>query len=195
MTASPCASSDLEQEKSPPSSLMAQVFCPSTLSHCWKSPGSQSLDLPAKSGPVFCGSSAAKSWVGCRSASHTLYFSFYFPVCIILPFILSFFYFLHTSFCYGCQSNEAALNKGNYNSPSPFFSTGRPSPELKPLVMGLSSLLGLARAESGFPHTIVQPFQTLHLGNINQSDQSRLGSTKDLADLDMTYSEFFHLHF
>ncbi len=34
----------------------------------------------------------------------------------------------------------------------------------------------------------------LHPSNISQSDQSRLGYAKDLEDLDVTYSEFFHLH-
>lgn len=154
MTASPCASSDLEQEESPPSSLMAQVFCPSTLSHLRhrrKSPGSQSLDLPAKSGPAFCGSSAAKSWVSCRSTSHTHHFSLRFPVSPSLSFSPSFSLFL-LPFCYSCQSNEAALNKGNYNSPSPFLSTGRPSPELKPLVTALSSSWVLLQQKAPF-HT------------------------------------------
>lgn len=158
---SPCASSDLEKEKSPPSSLMPQVFRPSTLSHlqhCLKSPGSQSLDLPVKSGPAFCGSSAAKSWLSCRSTFHTLHFSLCFPVSPNHSLTL-FSYSPHTSFCYGCQSKVCALSKGNYNSPLALLLNRLAITWTKAPCYGFIFLLGLAQAESGFPHTIVQPLR------------------------------------
>lgn len=158
MAVSLCASSDLEKEKSPPSSLMAQVFHPSTLfhlQHCLKSPGSQSLDLPAKSGPVFCGSSAAKSWLSCSSASVWPMFPSLHKSVSFSPYSLL-FYFPHTSFCYGCQSNVCTLNKGNYNSSLPLLLNRSAITWTKAPCYGFILLLVLAQSESGFQHTIVQ---------------------------------------